>query len=94
MTAEEIAKVEKIVNDEIAADLEVRTDVMTVEEAKKTGAMALFGEKYGEKVRVVSMGEFSKEFCGGTHVKHTGEITAFKIISESGVAPVYVVLRR
>ena len=86
MTAEEISKVEKIVNDEIAADLEVRTDVMTVEEAKKTGAMALFGEKYGEKVRVVSMGEFSKEFCGGTHVKHTGEITAFKIISESGVA--------
>ena len=86
MTAEEITKVEKIVNDEIAADLEVRTDVMTVEEAKKTGAMALFGEKYGEKVRVVSMGEFSKEFCGGTHVKHTGEITAFKIISESGVA--------
>ena len=82
MTAEEIAKVEKIVNDEIAADLEVRTDVMTVEEAKKTGAMALFGEKYGEKVRVVSMGEFSKEFCGGTHVKHTGEIAAFKIISE------------
>ena len=86
MTAEEIAKVEKIVNDEIVADLEVRTDVMTVEEAKKTGAMALFGEKYGEKVRVVSMGEFSKEFCGGTHVKHTGEIAAFKIISESGVA--------
>ena len=86
MIAEEIAKVEKIVNDEIAADLEVRTDVMTVEEAKKTGAMALFGEKYGEKVRVVSMGEFSKEFCGGTHVKHTGEIAAFKIISESGVA--------
>ena len=86
MTAEEIAKVEKIVNDEIAADLEVRTDIMTGEEAKKTGAMALFGEKYGEKVRVVSMGEFSKEFCGGTHVKHTGEITAFKIISESGVA--------
>ena len=86
MTAEEIAKVEKIVNDEIAADLEVRTDVMTVEDAKKTGAMALFGEKYGEKVRVVSMGEFSKEFCGGTHVKHTGEIAAFKIISESGVA--------
>ena len=86
MTAEEIAKVEKIVNDEIAADLEVRTDVMTVEEAKKTGAMALFGEKYGEKVRVVSMGDFSKEFCGGTHVKHTGEIAAFKIISESGVA--------
>ena len=86
MTAEEIAAVEKIVNDEIAADLQVCTDIMTVEEAKKTGAMALFGEKYGETVRVVSMGDFSKEFCGGTHVKHTGEITAFKIVSESGVA--------
>ena len=85
MTAEEIAKVEKIENDEIAADLEVRTDVMTVEEAKKTGAMALFGEKYGEKVHVESMGEFTKYFCGGTHVKHTGEIAAFKIISEIGV---------
>ncbi|MDD3367961.1 MAG: alanine--tRNA ligase [Lachnospiraceae bacterium] len=86
MTREELDKVEQIVNDEIAADLAVCTDVMTVEEAKKTGAMALFGEKYGEKVRVVSMGDFSKEFCGGTHVKHTGEIQSFKILSESGVA--------
>lgn len=86
MTAEELQKVEQIVNEKIAEKLEVRTDVMSVDEAKKTGAMALFGEKYGETVRVVSMGEFSKEFCGGTHVKNTGDIMAFKIISESGVA--------
>ena len=86
MTAEEIAQVEKIVNDEIAANLPVITEVLSVEEAKKTGAMALFGEKYGEKVRVVEMGEFSKEFCGGTHVANTAAIGSFKIISESGVA--------
>jgi alanyl-tRNA synthetase len=86
MTPEEIAKVEAIVNAKINEAIPVCTDIMTVEEAKKTGAMALFGEKYGEKVRVVSMGDFSKEFCGGTHVKNTGEIKAFKIISESGVA--------
>ena len=86
MTADEIAKVEAIVNEKIAEAIPVETAVMSVDEAKKTGAMALFGEKYGEKVRVVSMGDFSKEFCGGTHVKNTGEISAFKIISESGVA--------
>ena len=86
MTAEEIAKVEAIVNEEIAANLPVVTEVLTIEEAKKTGAMALFGEKYGEKVRVVEMGDFSKEFCGGTHVKNTGAIGNFKIISENGVA--------
>lgn len=86
MTAEEIAKVEAIVNEEIAANLPVVTEVLTIEEAKKTGAMALFGEKYGEKVRVVEMGDFSKEFCGGTHVKNTGAIGSFKIISENGVA--------
>ena len=86
MTAEELAKVEQIVNQKIAEQIDVQTDVMTVEEAKKTGAMALFGEKYGETVRVVSMSDFSKEFCGGTHVKNTADIAAFKIVSESGVA--------
>lgn len=86
MTAEEIKKVEDIVNEKISEGIDVTTDVMTVDEARKTGAMALFGEKYGEKVRVVSMGDFSKEFCGGTHVKNTSDIAAFKILSESGVA--------
>ena len=86
MTAEELKRVEDIVNEKINEAIEVRTDIMTVDEAKKTGAMALFGEKYGEKVRVVSMGDFSKEFCGGTHVKNTSDIKAFKILSESGVA--------
>ena len=86
MTAEEIQKVEALVNQEIQAALPVVTQVMGIEEAKKSGAMALFGEKYGEKVRVVSMGEFSKELCGGTHVANTSQITLFKIVSESGVA--------
>ncbi len=86
MTAEELEKVEQIVNEKIAEAIPVQTDVMTVEEAKKTGAIALFGEKYGETVRVVSMGDFSREFCGGTHVKNTEDITAFKILSEGGVA--------
>ena len=86
MTAEEIAKVEDIVNEFIAGNSPVVTEVMDIEEAKKTGAMALFGEKYGDSVRVVSMGDYSKEFCGGTHVKNTGDIANFKIVSESGVA--------
>ena len=86
MTAEEIARVEAIVNEQIAIATPVVTEVMTADEAKNSGAMALFGEKYGESVRVVSMGDFSKELCGGTHVSNTAEITAFKIISESGVA--------
>ena len=86
MTAEEIAKVEHIVNEKIAEAIPVVTQVMSLEEARKTGAMQLFGEKYGEKVRVVSMGDFSIEFCGGTHVANTASITAFKILSENGVA--------
>ena len=86
MTAEELAAVEEIVNKEIQAALPVVTEVMSVDEAKKAGAMALFGEKYGEEVRVVSMGDFSKELCGGTHVSNTNVITTFKIISESGIA--------
>lgn len=86
MTAEEIAEVEALVNKEIRAALPVTTDVMNIEEAKKSGAMALFDEKYSENVRVVSMGDFSKELCGGTHVANTSEILAFKILSESGIA--------
>ena len=86
MTPEEIAKVEELVNKEIQAGVEVKTQIMGIEEAKKTGAMALFGEKYRDEVRVVSMGDFSVELCGGTHVANTSAITLFKIISEAGVA--------
>ncbi len=86
MTAEELSKVEDMVNEKIAEAIPVVTEVMSLDEAKKTGAMALFDEKYGEKVRVVEMGEFSKELCGGTHVKNTADIKNFKILSESGVA--------
>lgn len=86
MTKEQLDKVEAIVNEQIAKDLAVVTNVMTIDEAKKSGAMALFGEKYGETVRVVDMGGYSVELCGGTHVAHTGLIQNFKIVSESGVA--------
>ena len=86
LTAKELEKVEDEVNAEIKAALKVETDIMDIEAAKQSGAMALFGEKYGEKVRVVSMGDYSKELCGGTHVKNTSEIAEFKILSESGIA--------
>ncbi len=86
MTEEEIKETEAMVNAQIRAALPVVAENMPIEEARKTGAAALFGEKYGDVVRVVSMGEFSKEFCGGTHVSNTSSIMAFKIISETGVA--------
>ncbi len=86
MTREELSRVEQIVNEKIAESLPVVTEVMSIEDARKTGAMALFGEKYGETVRVVKMGSFSVELCGGTHVKNTSAISAFKILSENGIA--------
>lgn len=86
MTEEEIEKVEAIVNEQIAKSIDVETKVLAIEDANKTGAKALFNEKYGDTVRVVCMGDFSKEFCGGTHVSNTGLINSFKIVSESGVA--------
>ena len=84
--ADEIRAVEDLVNREIRANHPVSAGVMKYDEAIKAGAMALFGEKYGDEVRVIGMGEFSTELCGGTHVKHTGDIGFFKVVSESGVA--------
>ncbi|MBQ3865840.1 MAG: alanine--tRNA ligase [Clostridia bacterium] len=86
MTAEEIGRVQDLINCKILQALPVETAVMSPDEAKKTGAMALFGEKYGDKVRVVSMGDFSRELCGGTHVDNTARIGLCRLTSESGVA--------
>ena len=86
VTAEELARVQKIVNDKIFDSMNVTVQEMPVEEAKKLGAMALFGEKYGKEVRVVDIEGWSTEFCGGTHVKNTAQIGGFKIVSESSVA--------
>ena len=86
VTAEEIAEVERRVNEAILANVAVNAAIMSMEDAQKTGAMMLFGEKYGDEVRVLQMGGFSTELCGGTHVSHTGDIGLFKIISEGGIA--------
>ena len=86
LSSEELQKVEDLVNEKIMEVANVETNLMTIEEAKQSGATALFDEKYGDKVRVVAAGEFSKELCGGTHVSNVGEIGLFKIVAETGVA--------
>ena len=86
LTREELNEVETIVNEKILSNIPIKVQELPIEEAKKTGAMSLFGEKYGEIVRVVSIGDFSKEFCGGTHLSNTGEIGLFRIINETAVA--------
>ncbi len=86
MTADEIRKVEEIVNEKVDEYLPIKMEEMPIDEAKKLGAMAIFGEKYGDIVRVVSMGDYSIEFCGGTHIDNTGKVGGFKIISEGGIA--------
>ncbi len=97
MTPEEIKRVEEIVNEQIKRDLPVTFEVMSLEEAKKSGAIALFGEKYGEKVKVYSIGDFSKEVCGGPHVTHTGVLGRFRIVKEqsssAGVRRIRAVLQ-
>ena len=86
LTGEELSRVEDLVNERIKEDSLVCVKELLLEEAKKQGVIALFGEKYADTVRMVSVGEYSKELCGGTHVRHTGEIARFKILSESSIA--------
>ena len=96
LTPEELAKVEKIVNVQIQKDLPVSMSVSTYDEAVKSGAMAFFGERYPEKVKVYMIGDFSKEICGGPHVEHTGTIGQFKILKEesagAGIRRIYAVV--
>jgi alanyl-tRNA synthetase len=97
MTLEEVKKVEKLVNEQIQKNLPVDYQEMTLDEAKKQGAMGVFELKYGEKVKVYSVGTFSREICGGPHVKNTGELGKFKIIKEeassAGVRRIKAVLK-
>jgi len=86
VTAEQLRQIEDLVNDEIRKNIKTETEIMSYDEAIKSGAMALFGEKYGDDVRVLRLGDFSVELCGGTHVERTGDIGIFKITSEGGVA--------
>ena len=86
VTPEELEKIEAIVNEKVDEYLPIKMEEMPIDEAKKLGAMAIFGEKYGDIVRVVSMGDYSVEFCGGTHIDNTGKVGGFKIISEGGIA--------
>ncbi len=86
MTKEEIREVERLVNEAILADYPIKSEIMSMKEAKESGAMALFDEKYGDAVRVITMGDYSRELCGGTHLKHTAQAGMFKILSEQSVA--------
>src|SRR5690606_26504131 len=86
LTAEELRRIEDLVNRHIRANHEAETRIMDLEQARASGAIALFGEKYEQRVRVLRLSDFSVELCGGTHVRRTGDIGFFKIVSESGIA--------
>lgn len=86
VTKQELREIERVVNDEIRRNFALNTELMAIDDAKAKGAMALFGEKYDDEVRVVTIGDYSIELCGGTHVERAGDIGLFKIVSESGIA--------
>lgn len=94
MKPEQIRAVEDLVNQQVRRNLPVQTELMALEDAKEKGAMALFGEKYDDNVRVLTMGDFSTELCGGTHASRTGDIGLFRILSESAPRRASVVLKR